>query len=84
MKGKEMSMVKLEKTEQIGIIRIDRPDAMNSLNEQVLTELSAELEKAESDPEIRAVIITGEGKAFVAGADIARMQELDEQAGFDF
>ena len=77
-------MVKLEKTEQIGIIRIDRPDAMNSLNEQVLTELNAELEKAEADPEIRAVIITGEGKAFVAGADIARMQELDEQAGFDF
>lgn len=84
MKGKEMSMVKLEKTEHIGIIRIDRPDAMNSLNEQVLTELNAELEKAEADPEIRAVIITGEGKAFVAGADIARMQELDEQAGFDF
>ncbi|MDD2295163.1 MAG: enoyl-CoA hydratase-related protein [Eubacteriales bacterium] len=79
-----MRMVKLEKAESIGIIRIDRPEAMNSLNEQVLTELSAELENAAADPDIKAIIITGEGKAFVAGADIARMQGLDEETGREF
>lgn len=79
-----MTMVRLEKTENIGIVRIDRPEAMNALNEEVLAELSSALEEAAADPEIKAIIITGEGKAFVAGADIARMQGLNEQTGRDF
>lgn len=79
-----MSMVRLEKLENIAIIRIDRPEAMNSLNEQVLTELDAQIEETESDPQIKAIIITGEGRVFVAGADIAAMQGLDEKAGYAF
>jgi len=74
----------MEKTDGVGIIRIDRPEAMNSLNEQVLEELDAAVEQAENDPDVKAVIITGEGKAFVAGADIAEMQILDENAGYAF
>jgi len=74
----------MEKTDGVGIIRIDRPEAMNSLNEQVLKELDAAVEQAENDPDVKAVIITGEGKAFVAGADIAEMQTLDENAGYAF
>ncbi|MDI9491546.1 MAG: enoyl-CoA hydratase-related protein, partial [Bacillota bacterium] len=77
-------MVRMEKTDGVGIIRIDRPEAMNSLNEQVLKELDAAVEQAENDPDVKAVIITGEGKAFVAGADIAEMQTLDENAGYAF
>ncbi|HPF18634.1 MAG TPA: enoyl-CoA hydratase-related protein [Anaerovoracaceae bacterium] len=77
-------MVRMEKTDGVGIIRIDRPEAMNSLNEQVLEELDAAVEQAENDPDVKAVIITGEGKAFVAGADIAEMQILDENAGYAF
>ncbi|NCB41504.1 MAG: crotonase [Clostridia bacterium] len=79
-----MSMVKFERTENIGIIRINRPEAMNSLNEQVITELGAAVDLAEKDEAIRAIIITGEGKAFVAGADISAMQPLDEKAGYAF
>lgn len=79
-----MSMVKLEKLENIGIIRIDRPEAMNSLNEQVLTELDAQIQEVESDPRIKVIIITGEGRVFVAGADIAAMHGLDEKAGYAF
>lgn len=79
-----MNTVKLEKIEGIGILRMDRPEAMNALNEEVLRDLDAALDRVEEDPEIRVLILTGEGKAFVAGADIALMQGLDEAAGYAF
>lgn len=79
-----MTMVRLEKQDQVGLIRIDRPEAMNALNEQVLTELDAAVEAAGADPDIRVVIITGEGRAFVAGADIAGMYPLDEKGGYEW
>ncbi len=79
-----MSMIQLEKQGSVAVLRIDRPEAMNSLNAQVLSELNDGLDAVESDPEIKAIIITGEGKAFVAGADIAFMHGLDEQSGYDF
>lgn len=79
-----MSMVVLEKKEMIGIIRINRPEAMNSLNEEVLIELDAAVDAAREDGEIRAIIITGEGRAFVAGADIAGMYQLDAKQGYEW
>ena len=79
-----MSMVKLEKTGNIAIIRIDRPEAMNSLNAQVLQELDDTVENIKADPTIQAVVLTGEGRVFVAGADIAEMQTFDEKAGYEF
>jgi enoyl-CoA hydratase len=57
---------------------------MNSLNEEVLNELDKALDRAGSDPEIYVILITGVGKAFVAGADIAGMQPLDEQGGMEW
>ena len=60
----------------IGYITIHRPEALNALNMTVLEELSAILEKIEEDETIRAVILTGEGRSFVAGADIAHMSTL--------
>lgn len=79
-----MSMVKLEKAENIGIIRIDRPEAMNSLNAEVIKELDTELENAKTDPDIKVIILTGEGRVFVAGADIAAMSTFDEKEGYEF
>lgn len=79
-----MSLVTLEKIENIGILRMNRPEAMNALNEEVITALKLAVEKAEADSEIRALVITGEGKAFVAGADIAAMHTLDEKTGYAF
>lgn len=79
-----MSIVTSEKLDKVGIIRINRPEAMNSLNEEVLNELDKALDRAGSDPEIYVILITGVGKAFVAGADIAGMQPLDEQGGMEW
>lgn len=60
----------------IGIVRISRPQALNALNRQVLTELGLVFDMLEKETEVRVVILTGEGeKAFVAGSDITEMQK---------
>ncbi len=64
------------------IITLNRPDKMNALNREVLTELNHAIDEVYSNPEIRAVIITGAGnKAFVAGADISEFGALTAEEG---
>ncbi|HAG91049.1 MAG TPA: crotonase, partial [Bdellovibrionales bacterium] len=58
-------------------ITMNRPQAMNALNGQVLKELDQALSKISEDSKVRALILTGEGKAFVAGADISEFKDLD-------
>jgi enoyl-CoA hydratase/carnithine racemase len=53
------------------LITLNRPDALNALNEGLMNELDQALAEAESDTEIRAVVITGSGRAFSAGEDIS-------------
>ncbi|MDP3237235.1 MAG: enoyl-CoA hydratase-related protein [Myxococcales bacterium] len=66
--------VKLDIEGPIALITIDRPKALNALNQQVLTELDSAISQIVAHPDARALIITGGGeKAFVAGADIAEM-----------
>ena len=57
----------------VAILRVSRPAALNALNTDVLVDLGQALETVEADPSIRVAIITGEGNAFVAGADIKEM-----------
>ena len=71
-----MSFVKLEKQDHIAIVTINRPEALNALNTQVITDLSAVLDDVQKDDNIYVMIITGEGRSFVAGADIAEMRDL--------
>jgi enoyl-CoA hydratase/3-hydroxyacyl-CoA dehydrogenase len=65
--------VKLEVKDGIATITMNRPEAMNALNEKVLRELKEAIAQVRGDPAARVVIITGEGPAFVAGADIRAM-----------
>ncbi len=68
----------IEKADGLAILYINRPDAMNALNEEVLLELKVLLTELNADNEVRALIVTGTGdRAFVAGADIAYMQDLN-------
>ena len=70
--------------EQISIITINRPKALNALNSQVLEELDKTFDTIDTT-KIRAVIITGAGeKAFVAGADITEMSTLSKKEGEAF
>lgn len=74
----------LTKEEGIGILTINRPESLNALNTNVLTELAAAIAEIRADREIRALILTGEGKAFVAGADISEMANMSPLAGRQF
>jgi len=68
-----VSTVVMETDGPVAIIRMSRPAAMNALNTEVLQDLHAALETVEADPELRVIVLTGEGNAFVAGADIKEM-----------
>jgi 2-(1,2-epoxy-1,2-dihydrophenyl)acetyl-CoA isomerase len=66
-----MSSILTEKKENVFIIRLNRPEKFNSFNRAMALEMIQALESADKDKEIRAVLITGEGKAFCAGQDLA-------------
>jgi enoyl-CoA hydratase/3-hydroxyacyl-CoA dehydrogenase len=63
-------LVKVEVADGIATLTIQRPDAMNALNEAVVAQLGAAFRAVEADPAVRGIVIAGSGKAFVAGADI--------------
>lgn len=63
-------LVRAETRDGIATLTINRPDAMNALNPEVARQLSEAFDAAAADPEARAVVIAGSGKAFIAGADI--------------
>jgi len=65
----------------IAIITIHRPAALNALNCELMDELICVFHEVESSEDVKAVILTGEGKAFVAGADIAEMHGLSAIGG---
>jgi enoyl-CoA hydratase / 3-hydroxyacyl-CoA dehydrogenase len=62
--------VDLQVKEGIGFITINRPEAMNALNEETVDQLDARFEQAQADAAVRAIVLQGAGKTFVAGADI--------------
>ena len=69
--------IRYEKNGGLAIAAINRPEALNALNGTVLRELSQVVAQVENDSEVRAFILTGEGRAFVAGADIGEQNALD-------
>ena len=64
----------VEQREAVTLVRLNRPQALNALNNQVLTELIAAFAAYDSDPSQRCLVLTGSEKAFAAGADIKEMQ----------
>jgi enoyl-CoA hydratase len=70
----------LTREDGIGTVTINRPEVMNALNIAVFQELYRMFTEIEKDPEIRVVILTGAGKAFVAGVDIREMKDSDSSS----
>jgi enoyl-CoA hydratase len=68
------STIIVETHGKVGLVRLNRPRALNALNAEIVTELNAALGAFEADPGIGATVITGSEKAFAAGADIKEMQ----------
>lgn len=71
-----MQHILLEKRDHVGILTLNRPEAYNALNTSLLEELEQAVKEVERDTDIRVLLITGAGKAFVAGADISEMMNL--------
>ena len=67
--------INVETEDHICLIRLNRPDALNALNTQLLRELCTALEEADANDKVRCVVLTGSEKAFAAGADIKEMSE---------
>lgn len=79
-----MEYVKFSAEGGVGVLTIDRPRALNALNDQVIRELDQILDQINPE-EVRCIIVRGSGeKAFVAGADIAQMSTLTRQEGQSF
>jgi len=66
-----------EGTLKTGLIRLNRPKQMNALNDQLMDELGQALLAFDADPAIGTIVLTGNEKAFAAGADIAAMKDYD-------
>ncbi len=66
---------------EIALVKMNRPKALNALNNDTLNELSEIFECVKEDGSVRGIIITGEGKGFVAGADIVQMQSYKSIEG---
>ncbi|GAA0182480.1 short-chain-enoyl-CoA hydratase [Clostridium sediminicola] len=66
----------VDEKERVGILTINRPSALNALNSETLKELDQAINEMDKNENIYVIIITGAGKSFVAGADIAEMKDL--------
>ncbi|MBV8776782.1 MAG: enoyl-CoA hydratase [Alphaproteobacteria bacterium] len=74
MSNEQEKTVLVERQGPVGIVRLNRPSALNALNAKLIEELGAALDQLEFDTAIGAIVLTGNERAFAAGADIKEMQ----------
>jgi 2-(1,2-epoxy-1,2-dihydrophenyl)acetyl-CoA isomerase len=72
-----MSSIQFEVQNGVGIIRLNRPEVYNSFNREMALDLQAKLDECEDNDSVRAIYITGEGKAFCAGQDLQEVTDPD-------
>lgn len=78
----DYNQILTEKNERALVITLNRPDKLNALNIELLQEVKHAVDQAQSDQDVRGIIITGSGtKAFAAGADIAEFAEFNVKEG---
>ena len=72
----------VDRQDPLALIRLNRPQALNALNSQLMDELTSALDEAEADDAIRVIVLTGSDRAFAAGADIKEMAPKDYVQAF--
>ncbi len=75
MSGEEYTSILVERRGAVGIVTLNRPQALNALNRELIAELGQALDDLEGDEGIAAIVLTGSDKAFAAGADIKQMAD---------
>lgn len=73
VRSETLEAMRFELRDGVGLITLDRPDALNALNRRLKDELGATLREIAASPEVGAVVLTGAGRAFSAGGDIVQM-----------
>ena len=71
-----MKTLILEPHGPVLLIRLNRPEALNALNQQLMADLTLALTAADADPQVRCIVLTGSDKAFAAGADVKEMAHM--------
>ncbi|MCP4229933.1 MAG: crotonase [bacterium] len=79
-----MAYLKIEKKGKVAWITMDTPETLNALNRAAHEEIQQTVADLEADPDILVAVLTGAGKAFVAGADITEMKEMSGDEARDF
>ena len=80
-----MSIIKTTLEDHIAIVTINRPEAYNAMNPNVIESLENQINEFINDDNVGVIILTGEGdKAFIAGADIKRMNEMTQKEALEF
>ena len=82
--GKTMALVEVTKNGHVGIVTMNRPEALNALSKAVFADFGKALDQVEQDDDIFCVIITGQGRSFIAGADIGEMATMNVEEGLAF
>jgi enoyl-CoA hydratase len=80
---KTFETILVDRDERVGTITLNRPKALNALNSQVMVEVTTAAAEFDADPGIGAIVVTGNEKAFAAGADIKEMAGLSFSEVFD-
>ncbi|MCX5788950.1 MAG: enoyl-CoA hydratase-related protein [Elusimicrobia bacterium] len=80
----DYEILKTDEKDAVLTVTLSRPQALNALNSRFFREMDHVLAAAAAKPGLRAMIVTGEGKAFAAGADIAEMAGMDAAAAAEF
>src|SRR6267154_3490943 len=75
MTGGQYTNILLERRGVVGVVTLNRPQALNALNAALVAEIGSAFDELESDPAIGAIVLTGSDKAFAAGADIKEMAD---------
>ncbi len=75
--------VLVQRDGDVGVITLNRPEVLNAMNAQLSRELSDAAVELEQDPEINAIVLSGAGRAFSAGADIKEMARLEKEPVVD-
>ena len=86
LRGEEFlaDLVQSERRGEVALLTLSRPDQLNALSHRMLEALRARIAELAADAGLRAVIVTGAGRAFAAGADIAEMQRMTPQEALAF
>jgi enoyl-CoA hydratase/carnithine racemase len=70
-----MSAIEFNLHNQIGILTVNRPTVRNALNWEAMADFAAAIEQAHATPDLRALIVTGAGRAFISGGDVAELHD---------